>query len=41
MIDLLNHPTGQHAFDLFNDNDRTHEIIVRTLDYLEKHLEKH
>lgn len=40
MIDVLNHPTGQHAFDLFNDNDRTHEIVVRTLDYLKKHLGK-
>lgn len=38
MIDVLNHPTGQHAFDIFNDNDRTHEIIYRTLDYLVMHL---
>lgn len=37
-IDILNHATGQHAFDLFNDNDRTHEIINKSLDFLKIHL---
>lgn len=37
-IDILNHATGQHAFDLFNDNDRTHEIIIKSLDFLKMHL---
>lgn len=37
-IDVLNHATGQHAFDLFNDNYRTHEIIKKSLDFLKIHL---
>jgi len=37
-IDILNHATGQHAFDLFNDNVRTHEIINKSLEFLKIHL---
>jgi acetyl esterase/lipase len=37
-IDVYNHPSGMHAFDLFNDELRTHEIIEKTLDFLKKHL---
>lgn len=37
-IDIFNHSTGGHAFDLFNDNDRTHEIIAESLEFLRKHL---
>lgn len=38
VVDVYNHPTGGHAFDLFNDNDRTCEIIAKTLDFFKKHL---
>ncbi len=37
-IDLYNHPNGTHAFDLFNDEPRTHEIIEQTLEFLNQHL---
>jgi len=37
-IDIYNHPTGVHAFELFNDEPRTHEIIEKTLEFLKKHL---
>jgi dienelactone hydrolase len=37
-IDVLNHSAGQHAFDLFNNNDRTYEIINKSLDFLKLHL---
>lgn len=37
-IDICNHSTGGHAFDLFNDNDRTREIIAQTLNFLKKNL---
>lgn len=37
-VDIYNHPTGGHAFDLFNDNDRTCEIISKSLDFLRKYL---
>ena len=37
-IDLYNHPNGVHAFDLFNDEPRTHEIIEKTLEFLKRHL---
>jgi len=37
-LDVYNHPTGVHAFDLFNDNPRTREIIEKTLEFLKRHL---
>lgn len=37
-MDIYNHPTGVHAFDLFNDNERTHEIIKKTLEFLKYHF---
>jgi acetyl esterase/lipase len=33
-IDFSNHVTGQHGFDLINDDDRTREIIRRTLEFI-------
>jgi acetyl esterase/lipase len=33
-LDLLNHPTGRHAFDILDDDERSREIIVRTLEFL-------
>jgi hypothetical protein len=33
-IELLNHPTGEHAFDVRNDDARSREIIGRTLEFI-------
>jgi dienelactone hydrolase len=30
-VTLLNHATGYHGFELFNDDDATHDVIARTL----------
>ncbi len=37
-LTLMNHPTGQHAFDILDDQPRSYEIISATLDFLETHL---
>lgn len=37
-IDIHNHSTGGHGFDLFNDDNRTYEIIAESLNFLRKHL---
>lgn len=37
-IDLYNHSTGRHAFDLLDDNQRTHEIIEKTISFIKQHL---
>jgi predicted esterase len=36
-IDIYNHPTGVHSFEIMNDNPRTHEIIEKTLEFLKRH----
>jgi acetyl esterase/lipase len=33
-VELLNHPTGEHAFDVCNHDARTCEIIGRTLEFI-------
>ena len=30
-VTLLNHPTGYHGFELFNDDDATHDVISQTI----------
>ncbi len=37
-LDFMNHPTGQHAFDLLDDDPRSHEIIKATLEFLQVNL---
>lgn len=37
-IDIYNHPDGQHAFDILNNNSRTHEILKKTMEFLKLHL---
>jgi acetyl esterase/lipase len=37
-LTLWNHATGQHAFDLQNDDSRSREIIAATLRFLQQHL---
>jgi acetyl esterase/lipase len=37
-LDLMNHPAGQHGFDAMDDDDRSREIIARTITFLQTHL---
>ncbi len=34
MIEVMNHPTGRHGFDIIDSNDRSREIIRRALEFL-------
>ena len=36
-VDLTNHAQGHHGFDIDGDNDRSREIIKRTLDFIRAH----
>jgi dienelactone hydrolase len=35
-LQLLNHPTGYHGFEVLNDDDATRDIIVRTIDFVKQ-----
>jgi acetyl esterase/lipase len=37
-LEVMNHPTGHHAFDIIDDDTRTREIIRRTLTFIQTHL---
>ncbi|HTT07105.1 MAG TPA: alpha/beta hydrolase [Steroidobacteraceae bacterium] len=37
-VDLLTHPTGHHGFDIFDSDERSRQIIRRTLDALRSSL---
>jgi len=37
-LELLNHPKGEHAFDIRNDDARTRQIIARTLAFLHEQV---
>ncbi|HVT17306.1 MAG TPA: hypothetical protein VHQ90_14150 [Thermoanaerobaculia bacterium] len=36
-LDLLNHPSGRHGFDILDDHPRTHEILARTVEFVRTH----
>jgi acetyl esterase/lipase len=36
-IDLMNHANGHHGFDIDDDNDRSRDIIKRTLEFIKAH----
>lgn len=38
-IDFINYPDGLHAFDIFNDNERTREIIRHTFEFIKAQME--
>lgn len=38
VLDVMNHPTGRHNFDIENNDARSREIIARTLSFLKIHL---
>jgi acetyl esterase/lipase len=37
-LDLLNHPAGHHGFDVLDDDERSREILRRTLEFLRGRL---
>jgi acetyl esterase/lipase len=37
-LNVINHATGHHAFDIVDDNNRSREIIQATLDFFTAHL---
>jgi len=37
-LEFLEHPTGEHAFDIRNNDDTSREILRRTLSFIERHL---
>ena len=36
-LDVLNHPTGHHGFDIEDDNDRSREILKHTIEFIRNH----
>lgn len=36
-LELMNHPTGHHGFDIEDNNDRSREIIKRTIEFIREH----
>lgn len=39
-VEYLEHTQGQHAFDIFDDDDRSREILRRTMDFLRHHCRR-
>jgi hypothetical protein len=37
-LELMTHPTGQHALDILDDDERSRKIIERTLAFLKRRL---
>lgn len=37
-LDVLNHANGQHGFDVRDDNERTRDILERTVDFIRINL---
>ena len=37
-LDLLHHPAGRHGFDILDDDERSRDIVARTLAFLRRHL---
>ena len=37
-LEVLNHPEGRHGFDILDDDERSREIIARTLEFLRARL---
>ena len=40
-INFINYAEGQHGFDAYDDNDRSREIIKKTIDFWKFHLFEH
>ena len=39
-VELLNHATGHHGFDIEDDNARSREILKRTIEFLKTHTSR-
>jgi acetyl esterase/lipase len=37
-LEVMNHPTGRHGFDILDSNDRSREIIRSAIEFLKTHL---
>jgi acetyl esterase/lipase len=37
-VTIVNHPSGPHAFDIFDDSDASREIIRQMLAFMRFHL---
>jgi dienelactone hydrolase len=37
-IDVLNHQSGRHAFEVVDDTERSRDILARTLQFVRRHL---
>jgi hypothetical protein len=33
----MNHPTGHHGFDIEDNNNRSREILKRTIEFIREH----
>jgi dienelactone hydrolase len=40
LLDLMNHPTGRHGFDILDDDDRSREIIARAVAFAQAHVRR-
>jgi acetyl esterase/lipase len=36
-VELMNHPTGHHGFDIEDNNNRSREILKRTIEFIREH----
>ena len=39
-LEVMNHPTGRHGFDILDDNDRSREIIARAVAFAQVHVRR-
>jgi acetyl esterase/lipase len=37
-VEFLQHPNGQHGFDVMNDDEKSRQIIKQTLNFIQAHL---
>jgi dienelactone hydrolase len=40
MLDVMNHPAGQHGFDMLDDDERSREIIARAVAFAQAHVRR-
>lgn len=38
MIEVMNHPSGRHGFDILDDDARSREMIARALEFIKAHI---
>jgi len=38
LITVMNHPQGQHGFDILDDNERSREIIAHAIEFVKQHM---